>query len=251
MAVNLKKKQATADMPLFDHLGELRKRLTLIVIVNFITIAIAFNYTDYLMQYLLALTGDMQLVYIGPSELFLVYIQLAVIAGAIVASPFTVFQIWAFLKKGLYKKEKRYILISLFFGLICFIIGVYFCYTMVLPITISFFTRIEISEVSSMISVQSYTSFVNMMLLGFGFVFEMPVLIFLLTQLNIIKPEFLIKHRGLLIVGIFIAAAFITPPDIVSQLLLGLPMVLLLQLSIFISKFVYKNNLKKQLQDEE
>ncbi len=250
MSTNLKPSKEIAEMPLFDHLTELRKRLGAIVIVNLIAFFVAFNYTEDLIQYLLALSGDMQLVYIGPSELFLVYVQLALIAGGIVASPFTTYQIWAFLKKGLYKKEKKYVLISLFFGLICFIVGVYFCYTMVLPITIDFFTRIAISEVSAMISVQSYTSFVNMMLVGFGLVFEMPVLIFLLTQLNVIKPEFLIKNRGILVVLIFILAAIITPPDVVSQLLLAMPMLVLLQLSIFISKFVYKNNLKKQLQEE-
>ncbi len=249
MAEEQKKNQTGAEMPLMDHLTELRKRLFLVVVVNVITIGIAFGYTELLMEYLLALVGDMKLVYIGPSELFLVYVQLAVIAGVIVASPFTTFQLWAFMRKGLYKREKRYILGSLFFGLICFAVGVYFCYTMVLPITIDFFTRIAISEVSAMISVQSYTSFVNMMLLGFGVVFEMPVLIFLLTQLGIINPEFLIKHRGVMIVCIFILAAIITPPDVVSQLMLAMPMLVLLQISIFISKIVYLSNQKKKLKD--
>ena len=152
------------------------------------------------------------------------------------------------LKKGLYKKEKVYILFSLFFGLICFVVGVLFCYKVVLPITLQFFVRIAIDEVASMISVKAYASFVNMMLLSFGIVFEMPVIIYLLTKFGVIKPEILKKNRGVLIVLIFVFAAVITPPDVVSQTMLGIPMVMLLQLSIFISDLVWK---KKAIPSEE
>ncbi len=239
------------SMTIIEHLTELKKRLVIIVVANLLVAIISFNYVDIFMGYLLALNTEMQLVYISPSELFLVYIQIAIIAAIVICSPITIYQIYAFVKKGLYKRERLYILVSLFFGLICFAIGTYFCYMTVLPITLEFFTRIAIDEVSAMISVKSYTSFVNVMLLSFGVVFEMPVIIFLLTQLNIIKPEYLIKNRGMLIVVIFILAAVITPPDVISQLLLAIPMLILLQLSIFISSIVYKRNLKIKKKAEE
>ena len=239
------------SMTIIEHLTELKKRLVIIVVANLLVAIISFNYVDIFMGYLLALNTEMQLVYISPSELFLVYIQIAIIAAIVICSPITIYQIYAFVKKGLYKRERLYILVSLFFGLICFAIGTYFCYMTVLPITLEFFTRIAIDEVSAMISVKSYTSFVNVMLLSFGVVFEMPVIIFLLTQLNIIKPEYLIKNRGMLIVVIFIMAAVITPPDVISQLLLAIPMLILLQLSIFISSIVYKRNLKIKKKAEE
>lgn len=121
-----------------------------------------------------------------------------------------------------------------------FVTGVFFCYFFVLPTILQFFVRIEAIEVDAMISVKSYMSFVNSMLLAFGGVFEMPVLVFLLTKLRILKPSFMKKNRGLLTIAVFIAAAIITPPDVVSQLMLAIPMLLLLQLSIFVCIIVDK-----------
>ena len=121
---------------------------------------------------------------------------------------------------------------------------------MVLPTTLEFFIRIAIEEVSSMLSIHSYVSFVNMMLLAFGLVFEMPVIIFLLSKLGIIKPAFLKKNRGIIIVAIFVFASIITPPDVISQLMLGIPMVILLEFSILICTLVYKGKKKEELESE-
>ena len=237
-------------MSLFDHLDELRKRLIIIVIVNFVAAILLFSQTEIIMSYLLEVNPGMELVYTTPSELLTVYIQLSLILAVTICSPITVYQVWAFIEKGLYEKEKKAILFTLIFGVVFFIIGVAFCYFMVLPTTLEFFVRIAIEEVSSMLSIQSYVSFVNMMLLAFGLVFEMPVIIFLLSKLGIIKPEFLKKNRGIIIVAIFIFAAIITPPDIISQLMLGIPMVILLEFSILICTLVYKGKKKEELESE-
>ncbi|MEG0852931.1 MAG: twin-arginine translocase subunit TatC [Angelakisella sp.] len=239
------------EMPLMEHLTELRKRLTIMVLANVLVAMLLFNVAGKIMDYLLAINPGMQLVYISPSELFIVYVQLSFMVAFILCSPINIYEIWAFMEKGLYKREKIYVLVSLFFGLLCFVGGVLFCYRMVLPITLQFFTRIAIDEVAAMISVKSYASFVNLMLVSFGSVFEMPVLVFLFTKLEIIKPEFLKTHRGALIVAIFILAAIITPPDVVSQMMLAVPMVLLLQLSIYISVFVDKSNRKRHAREDE
>lgn len=238
------------EMSLFDHLDELRKRLIIIVIVNFVAAILLFSQTEIIMSYLLEVNPGMELVYTTPSELLTVYIQLSLILAVTICSPITVYQVWAFIEKGLYEKEKKAILFTLIFGVVFFIIGVAFCYFMVLPTTLEFFVRIAIEEVSSMLSIQSYVSFVNMMLLAFGLVFEMPVIIFLLSKLGIIKPEFLKKNRGIIIVAIFIFAAIITPPDIISQLMLGIPMVILLEFSILICTLVYKGKKKEELESE-
>jgi sec-independent protein translocase protein TatC len=237
-------------MSLFDHLDELRKRLIIIVIVNFVAAILLFSQTEIIMSYLLEVNPGMELVYTTPSELLTVYIQLSLILAVTICSPITVYQVWAFIEKGLYEKEKKAILFTLIFGVVFFIIGVAFCYFMVLPTTLEFFVRIAIEEVSSMLSIQSYVSFVNMMLLAFGLVFEMPVIIFLLSKLGIIKPEFLKKNRGIIIVAIFIFASIITPPDVISQLMLGIPMVILLEFSILICTLVYKGKKKEELESE-
>lgn len=239
------------EMSLMGHLDELRKRLTIIAFANIGVAMLLFNKAGDIMDYLLAVNPGMQLVYITPSELLVVYIQLSFIMALIICSPVTVYQIWAFVEKGLYEKEKKYILITLLFGVFCFIGGVAFCYYMVLPTTLKFFLRIAIEDIASMISVKSYVSFVNLMLVSFGAVFEMPVLVYLLTKLEVLKPEFLKNNRGMLIVAIFVVAAIITPPDVVSQVMLGIPMVLLLEISIFISNAVDKANRKKHIATTE
>ena len=237
-------------MSLFDHLDELRKRLIIIVIVNFVAAILLFSQTEIIMSYLLEVNPGMELVYTTPSELLTVYIQLSLILAVTICSPITVYQVWAFIEKGLYEKEKKAILFTLIFGVVFFIIGVAFCYFMVLPTTLEFFVRIAIEEVSSMLSIHSYVSFVNMMLLAFGLVFEMPVIIFLLSKLGIIKPEFLKKNRGIIIVAIFIFASIITPPDVISQLMLGIPMVLLMEFSIIVSSLVYRKKKKEEIEEK-
>lgn len=234
------------EMSLFDHLDELRKRLIIIIAVNVIAMVLLFSHTELIMSYLLEVNPGMELVYTTPSELLTVYIQLSFILAITVCSPVTVYEIWAFIEKGLYEKEKKAILFTLVFGVVFFILSVAFCYFTVLPTTLEFFIRIAIEEVSSMLSIQSYVSFVNMMLLSFGIVFEMPVIVFLLTKLGILKPEFLRKNRGIIIVVIFVFAALITPPDFISQLMLGIPMTLLLEFSIIVSTVVYKGKKKKE-----
>lgn len=243
----MKKKE---EMSLFGHLDELRKRLTVMVVVTLAVSAFLFTKAGMVMDYFLAINPGMELVFITPSELLVVYVQLSLIMALIVCAPINVYEIWAFVEKGLYKKEKIYILVTLIFGTIFFAAGVAFCYFMVLPTTLGFFMRIAIEDITSMISIKSYVSFINTMLLCFGAVFEMPVLVFLLSKLEILKPQFLKANRGLFIIAIFILAAVITPPDVVSQLMLAVPMVLLFQFSTFVCVVVDKTNRKKHSSED-
>ena len=237
------------EMNLFGHLNELRKRLTIMVVVTFVAAAVLFTKAEFVLDYFLAINPGMELVFIAPSELLVVYVQISLIMALVVCSPVNFYEIWAFVEKGLYRKEKIYISITLVFGVIFFVGGVAFAYFTVLPTTLKFFMRIAVSDVASMISIKSYISFINTMLLCFGAVFEMPVIVFLLSKLEILKPEFLKKNRGLFIVAIFVLAAVITPPDVVSQIMLAVPMVLLFQLSIFICTVVDKTNRKNAVEE--
>ena len=235
------------EMSIIGHLDELRKRLIIIVAVNIGAAMLLFSKTELIMKYLIKVNPGMELVYTSPSELLLVYIQLSFLMAFIVCSPVTVYEVWAFVEKGLYSKEKKYILFTLVSGVFFFIAGVVFCYFFVLPTTLEFFIRIAIDEVSSMLSIQSYVSFVNMMLFAFGIVFEMPVLVFILTKIGILKPSFLKKNRGIIVVVVFVFAALITPPDIVSQLMLGIPMLVLFEFSIFVSSIVYRRKTREEI----
>lgn len=237
--------KTSKKLTLIDHLAELRKRLTIIVIVNIVAALICYQFMNVIMQLILALSKGMDLVYISPSELFLVYVKLALICGIVVSSPITLLQVWIFISKGLYKKEKIYLVLALIFGVGFFVVGVNFCYKTVLPTTINFFVNITIEGVKPMISVQAFVSFISSMLVCFGVIFEMPIVIFILSVVGLVKPKTLLDKQPIFIVGIFIAAAFITPPDVVSQMLLGIPMVLLFELSIGISWVVYRFKKKK------
>lgn len=239
-------------MSLVGHLSELRKRLTIIAVVNLIASILCYQFVDIIMKYILILGKGMNLVYISPSELFLVYIKVAFTCGIIISSPITLVQIWQFVSKGLYKKEKIYIVISLLFGIIFFFGGAYFCYKVVLPTTVNFFVKIAIPGVRPMISIASFVSFMSTMLICFGVIFEMPIVVFLLSLTGLVKPKMLLDKQPIFIVAIFIVAALITPPDVVSQMFLGIPMVLLFEFSIgvsFIVNFI-KDKKRKRLEAE-
>lgn len=236
-------------MSLIGHLSELRRRLIIIAVVNIVASLLCYQYIDVIMKHILNLGKSMNLVYISPSELFLVYIKLALICGVVLSSPITLVQIWQFVSKGLYKKEKLYIFFSVLFGVIFFFGGVYFCYKVVLPITINFFVKLVLPGVNPMVSIASFVSFISTTLVCFGVIFEMPIVVFLLSTVGLIKPKMLLDKQPLFIMAIFIVAAIITPPDIISQLFLGIPMVLLFEFSIGVSfcvHFIKNRKYKKQ-----
>ena len=163
------------------------------------------------------------------------YFFVAFIAAICVTFPLLFYQIWAFVSPGLKKNENLFFLCAMIFGLICFGIGVFFAYRLMLPFMLHFLSTLsEGSGVEAAISVQNYISFLMTIFVIFGAVFELPVLSFLLTQMGLLKVEWMKKARKAMIVVIFFVAAVITPPDIISQISVALPMIVLYELSILI-----------------
>lgn len=231
---------------LIEHLAELRKRLIIIFAVNIAAALLCYQFAEPLIRIFLELNNYMELIYISPSELFMVYVKLSLICAVIFCFPITVLEIWLFVAKGLLKKEKLYVLISLFFGLFFFAGGAVFCYKVVLPVVLQFFSRIALSDIRPMISIQNYISFCTTMLLSFGAAFELPVVVFLLSELELLKPDIMKRGHGIFILLIFIAAAVITPPDLVSQVLLALPMTGLLEISMAVCWAVDRHKRKRR-----
>jgi len=229
-----------------QHITELRRRLIAVLVVNLGAAVFCFYWVQPLMEKLLALGSGFSLVYIAPSELLGVYVQVALICGISLALPFTLYQLWMFVAKGLYPKEKVAVAVSLVFAGIFFAAGAYFAFALVLPTTFDFFLRIAMQGVAPMISVAEFLSFVLTILLCFGLVFEMPVAAGLLSAFGLLGPGTIRKAQPYIIVVIFIVAAALTPPDVISQLLLAVPMVVLLQLSIGICWLVGKLKAKKK-----
>lgn len=215
-----------------EHLADLRKRLIIIFVVNIAGALICYQFIDRLIAVLLYLNPGMELIYISPAELFMVYINLAVTCSIIFCFPITATQIWTFVSKGLYKKEKFYGLVSLIAGVFFFLLGAVFSYFTALPITLHFFMRITIKDIQPMISIENYISFCTRLIGCFGLAFELPVVVYLLSELELLKPAFFKKTKGILILIIFIIAAIVTPPDVLTQVILAIPMIALLQLSV-------------------
>ena len=236
-------------MGLTDHLRELRNRMVIIVISAVIGFVICFWFSARIVDFLVdvAVRYGYELVYLSPSELFLQYMKVGLIGAIVIMSPVILFQIWGFLKPGLTKKERKVLLPSLFFGLLCFIVGVAFAYFIMMPFMLSFFFNVNISQnIAASISVENYLNFILSISLTMGLVFELPVVIAILSLFGLVSPDLLKKGRKPAIVLIFIIGALITPPDITSQIMVAVPMIFLYQISITVSSIIYKNRKKKE-----
>lgn len=226
---------------ILKHLSELRRRLVIVLAAHLAAAGVCFTLAQPILRFVLLLDPGFELVYLAPSELFSVYIQVSLFCAVILCLPLTIYEIWMFVARGLYRREKLYVASSLLFSAFFFAAGAAFAYLVVLPVTLDFFLRIQMQGVSPMISVAEFVAFVSSMVAAFGVVFEMPVAAALLSALGVLRPGSIRKRQPILIVAIFVTAAAITPPDVVSQLMLALPMTALLQLSIGICWLIERN----------
>lgn len=234
------------DMPFINHLEELRKRFMIVLVAHLAVMLPAFSQSGKVLEILMKLNPKMHLIFVEPSEIMLVYFQIAMVLSVLLCTPLTIYELWSFVSAGLYPNEKKMVIVTLASGFIFFALGVIFSYKVVIPISLGFFTRIAIAEVSAMISVKAYISFILTMLIAMGIVFNVPSFIFIATKLGLITPSTLKEYSKHLIVLIFIISAILTPPDVVSQIMMALPMMALLQFSVFISEIVYKNKVKNE-----
>jgi sec-independent protein translocase protein TatC len=237
-----------ARLTLVEHLGELRKRVIISCIAIIIGALACYNYIDDIIQIVVKPAAGLDFIYLSPPELFLAYVKISLVLGLVVALPILLFQIWMFIKPGLKQKEKKYVLFAMFMGIIFFVMGITFAYYIIIPMTIQFFIKMSIDQIAPLFSFANYISFISSLLLSFGLVFELPLIVILLTQLGLVAPNTFKKYRKLVILGIFIVAAVLTPPDIVSQTMMAVPMLLLYEFSIIISTIIYGKK-KKQKED--
>ncbi len=253
-----KKKAEAANndgsMSLTGHLKELRNRILVIVIL----LLVAFTGCLTLAPRFITFLTDMGevygyvYVYIAPQELLLVYLNTALIGALVICFPVVAYEVYAFCSPGLKKKEKTFFIASLLAGTLFFALGVCFARFISLPFVLRFLIQFtgEV-DVSASISIQQYIGFLMTIFVVFGMVFELPVVSVLLTGLGLIQADWLRKGRRLMIVIIFVLAAIITPPDVVSQVMVAVPMIALYELSIALSSVVGKRRAARQEEDEE
>ncbi len=230
------------EMSFLDHLEELRWRLIkslIAVAVCAIPCGIFWKVVfDVLMIHPLRMADPRpRLIFTAPAEAILLSMKIAVFGGIVLSAPIVFYQVWRFVAPGLYKHEKVVILPTVFASTVFFGLGLAFSYIMV-PYVISFLSRFGAGRMEAMFRTQEYLGFLIKLMLAFGIVFELPVISFVLTKLGVLTPRFLVTNVRYAVVVVFIVAALLTPPDVVSQLFLAAPLLVLYGVSILVSYFV-------------
>lgn len=222
------------EMTFLDHLEELRRRIIKSIVVVIIFAAGAYYFSPDLVDVISKPLTEVGVFFKAPQEAFITHIKVSFFAGAIVAVPFVFYQLWMFIGPGLLKSEMKIVIPIVISSTIFFAIGGGFCFFYVIPLAIKFLLGFATDNMQPMIMIGDYISFVGALVLAFGIVFELPVASFILGRLGVINHKMLGKGRRYAIVGIFILGAFLTPPDVISQVLLAVPLYLLYEISIVV-----------------
>lgn len=234
-------------MPFLDHLEELRQRL-LRCILSIVLLSLgSYFFSKQIMQILLRpYPHDKTLIFLKPTEGFMVYIKISVFIGIILSLPVIFYQLWKFIAPGLYKKERRYVPMIVFLSTFFFLTGALFCYFIIIPFGLNFLLGFTTGQLEPNIQISEYLKFVTMLIMVFGIIFELPLLSFFLTKMGLLTPDFLRSKRRYGIVVIFIVAAILTPPDVITQLFLAGPLIILYEVSIWVSKLVVTRKAGKE-----
>ncbi len=232
--------------PLIDHLDELRRRLFWILGTWGLCAAIAGYWVEDVFEWLMGpAIGPVRarghhLIVIAPPELFFTYVKSALLAGFLVAIPMTLYQTWAFVSPGLYRKERRFALPFVVATSALFFAGCAFGYYVAFPYVFEYFLSLEADYVTTSWTTRTLFSFLSRLYLAFGIAFQLPIVMFFLSLAGIARPEALARGRKYAIVVMFAASAILTPPDVVSQVMLALPLCLLYESGIWISRAVLR-----------
>lgn len=225
-------------LTLTQHLEELRAKIIKSVVVIIICSLALYSSIGSFLSVLVKPVGS--LVFIAPTEAFVANIKIAFFGGLFLSSPFVLYQIWQFVSTGLNKDERRYVMIFAPLSFIFFLLGAVFGYLIIVPIGIKFLLGFATDSIRPMITISRYISYVGMLTFSFGLVFQLPLISLFLTKIGLVTPLFLSARRRHAIVLIFVTAAILTPPDVVTQCLMAVPLLILYEIGIVFSKFAYR-----------
>jgi sec-independent protein translocase protein TatC len=227
------------------HIRELRGRLTWSVLVLIITTIIAFVFADQIFHFLIKPAGNIHLIYTEMTEMFSAYMMVSLAGGFVLAMPFFVYQIVMFVSPALTRREKKYVYIALPWITLMFLGGVAFGYFILLPPAMKFLITFGSDIATPQIKIGNYISLVIRLLVAIGAVFETPVIITFLSRIGVVSPQWLSRVRKWAYIGAFILGAIITPTmDPVNQSLVAAPLIVLYEISIILSKIVYRRRAK-------
>ncbi len=236
-AVNPKAADAGASPGLLVHLRELRQRLLRAVVVYLLGVVLLMNFSDQVFAWVsapirAALPPGAPLVFLNAPDVFFTYLKIAFVLSLFVTAPYTFYQLWAFVAPGLYRHERRAFLGYFLASVGLMLAGGAFAFEVVFPLVFRFFLGFSTDEIVAMPAVREYLSLVLKLLFAFGVSFQIPILMLALARLDLVSAGAMAAQRRFVVVWVFIAAAVLTPPDVVSQMLLAVPMLLLYELGL-------------------
>ncbi|WP_106766765.1 twin-arginine translocase subunit TatC [Paenibacillus faecalis] len=241
------------EMPLVEHLGELRRRIIMVLIVFVCGLIIGLFIAEPIYQYL---TGTEQAkAYAFHAFSFWdgigIYMKIAAIFSLVLSIPFIFYQLWAFVKPGLRKDEQKATIRYVPYAFILFIVGIVFGYYVVFPMTLSFTTSITKSMgLQETYGITNYLNFMLNLILPLALLFELPLIVMFLTKIRILNPLRLKKMRRVAYFGLVFVAVIITPPDFISDFLVTIPLILLYELSVYLSAIVFRKQLQADMELE-
>ncbi|PRM87270.1 twin-arginine translocase subunit TatC [Aliarcobacter cryaerophilus] len=236
------------------HIADLRKRLTISTITVVIMFFACFTFYEPILEWMMApvkhaLPAGTSMIAVEIQETFFTAMKVAFFGGFIISLPVIFWQLWLFLAPGLYDHEKKLVVPFVFFATLMFLLGAAFAYYIVVPIGFDFLIAFGNSVVSVLPSIGKYVGFFTKLMIGFGIAFELPVITFFLAKIGIVNDQMLKDFFRYAVVLIFIVAAVLTPPDVISQALMAAPLLILYGVSIYIAKVF--NPAQKEEEEEE
>ncbi len=234
-------KNNDSTMPVLEHLAELRFRLMISAGVLLIAMFTSFAFVDNIRGILTDLLDGLMLIYLSPPEAFLANLRLAFISGIVLSSPVIVYELIAFIFPGLHRKEKKFFLLILAGIFILFTGGVCFAYFVAFPYTLNFFLSFSADGLDPLFTVSEYISFVLSIHVAFGLIFQLPLLSWALGKAGLVSTDFLRRSRKYALLILLAVSALITPPDIVSQVIMVIPLLALYEVGILMVRLSGKS----------
>ena len=236
----MKRKQINEkEMPFLDHLEELRWRLFKALISVFVLMLVCWGFSDYLLELLrypgTKIDPPLKMQVLKVQTVFMTKLEIALVGGIILGLPVIIYQAWQFIAPGLVKNEKKFLPIVIFSTIACFLIGGLFAYFIIIPFALQFFMDLAPADIENNIALDFYIGFLLRIIIVFGVVFELPIISIILTKMGLLTPNFMRKYRRYALVAAFILGAILTPPDPSTQIILAIPIILLYEVSIFLS----------------